>query len=207
VPNATYEEGTELVLNSENIVPGATWSDQATAGSEVFRSGPRVSLNLRVTPKARAAWEKQVYEKGALALEGGHVFEAVVAETDELEPTENPVAWSAKKWKKGERVTFLGRVLEAIPAETTEAENPTEKPAEWKDLGAEGFQWKDLGTEAANEVICTLPVEYRPAATVKDATSATVEVDAEGHVIALDEMVAATPRVYSLSYRAAGVSP
>lgn len=154
MPNATYEEGTELVLDSEAIAVGATWSEAANS-SDVFRIGPRVSVTLRTTPKVREAWKKQVYKKGELATEGGLVYEATIAETDENKPSTKPL------------------------------------------------QWKSLGTEAANKVICTLPVEYRPAAVVKDASTPTVEVKENGEVVALDALTAGTLKVYSLAFRAA----
>lgn len=97
MPKATYEEGTELVLDSEAVAVGATWSEQAN-GCDVFRLGGFVQVALRVTPKARAAWEKKKYKKGELALEGGHVYEAggaaKVAETDENKPTVKPTHWT-----------------------------------------------------------------------------------------------------------------
>lgn len=158
-PTATYEEGSEIVLDSEIIAPGATWTDEATAGSEVFRIGSKVTLALRVTPKARAAWEKKVYKLGELATEGGHTYEAKVAETDENKPS------------------------------------------------TKAAHWTDLGLSALTTVICTLPPEYRPGAVIKDATTATVEVKVNGEVVALDALTAGTAKVYTLTYRAAGVSP
>jgi archaeosine-15-forming tRNA-guanine transglycosylase len=156
MPKATYEEGTEIALDSEVIAPVGGWTDQAVAGSEVFRQGPLVQLALRVTNVARAAW-------------------------------------SAKKWKVGEYVTSGGKLYKTIKesAELTVAE---EGPTVFEEVDADPT------------CICILPAEYQPAAAVKNGTE-TVEVKANGEVLALGSLAASAAHVFELSYRAAGTSP
>ena len=161
MPKATQEAGTELIVASGTVAVGGAWADEATAGSEVFRQGPLVTLALRV--------------KNTIAVE----------------------AWKAAKWKKGEIVSKGGHLYETIVAEVEEA-----KKGDEPQLHPEEF--KDLGPATA---ICTLPPEYWPAAVVKDATTATVEVGTDGKVTALDSLTESKARVYFLVYRAAQVSP
>lgn len=90
----TFEAGTELLVDSETLTPAATWADTASTGSDVFRQGDLVTVVLRITNKPRAAWEKKKYKKGELATEGGNIYEAAVAETDEEKPTAKPADWT-----------------------------------------------------------------------------------------------------------------
>ena len=156
MPKATFEEGTELVLDQELIDPVGGWTDQATAGSEVFRLGPMVQLALRVKNVARAAWEKRKYKVGEYVTEGGKLYKTI-KESGELTVAE-------------EGPTFF-ELVNATPT-----------------------------------LICVLPVEYRPAAAVQNGT-ATVEVTAEGEVLALGSLAASAAHVYELSYRAADATP
>lgn len=155
-PTLTFEEGTELIVDQEVIATNPGFADHATAGSDVWRMGGKVTLGIRVTNVARAAWVKKTYKKGELVTEGGHTYEAIVEPTDETAPST--------------------------------------KPADWKDLGVAGT------------TICTLPPAYRPAVALVNA-AATLEVKANGEVIALDSLAEEKARAYDTSYRAATVSP
>lgn len=55
MPNATYEEGTELSLDTQVLAPAAGWADQAGGGSDVFRIGSLVTLTIRAKNAAKAA--------------------------------------------------------------------------------------------------------------------------------------------------------
>lgn len=55
MPKATYEEGTSLSLDSETVAPAVGWTDQAVAGSEVWRQGDLVLVNIRAKNAAKAA--------------------------------------------------------------------------------------------------------------------------------------------------------
>jgi hypothetical protein len=52
---ATFEEGTEIQVDSENPAYAAGWADTAATGSDVFRLGSKVTLALRVKNAAKAA--------------------------------------------------------------------------------------------------------------------------------------------------------
>lgn len=156
MPKATYEEGTEIALDSEVIAPVGGWTDQAVAGSEIFRLGSIVHVVLRVKNVARAAWEKKKYKVGEYVTEGGKLYKTIKESGELTVAEEGPT------------------VFELVNATPT--------------------------------LICVLPVEYRPAATVKDAAGA-IEITAEGAVNALGSLAASEAHVFSTTYRAAGVSP
>lgn len=54
MPNATFEEGSEVQVDSEAIAPLVGWSESAH-GSEVFRQGALVVAAFRVKNVAKAA--------------------------------------------------------------------------------------------------------------------------------------------------------
>ncbi len=156
MPTITQEEGSEIILDQEVLAPVGGWTDEATAGSDVFRRGPEVHVCLRVTNVARTAW-------------------------------------SAKKWKVGEYVTSGGKLYKLLK-ESGELTIAEEGPTVYEEVNA------------APTLVCILPVEYRPGAAVKDAAG-TVEVLANGEVLALGSLSASAAHVFDLTYRAAGVSP
>lgn len=94
MPKATFEEGTEIVLDSETVAVATGFTDHATAGSDVFRNGPRVSLGLRVTNTARKAWDKEVeYALNQMVTEGGKTYLAIKAASLNKKPSSNPTWW------------------------------------------------------------------------------------------------------------------
>lgn len=81
MPNATQEEGTEIVLDSEVVVDGTGFAD--VAPSDVIRLGPLVTLAVQIKNAARAAWaEKSKYALGALVTEGGKTYVLIKAEPE-----------------------------------------------------------------------------------------------------------------------------
>lgn len=55
MPKASFEEGTEVQLDSGAIAPAAGWTDNVGGGSDVWRHGDYVHLMLRVKNAAKAA--------------------------------------------------------------------------------------------------------------------------------------------------------
>lgn len=95
---ATYEEGTELMLASETDALNPTWSESPAGGCDLFRTGSKVTLVLRVKNAIAKAWSKKKYKEGELAVEGGKVYKAegaglVSKETDENKPSTKPTQW------------------------------------------------------------------------------------------------------------------
>lgn len=54
-PSATYEEGSEILLDQEAVALAAGWADNPAEGSDVFRQGPMVNLSVRAKNVAKAA--------------------------------------------------------------------------------------------------------------------------------------------------------
>jgi hypothetical protein len=154
MPNATFEEGSEIAVDNETLVVGTGWSEEPK-GSDVFRNGSKVQLAIRAKNVARAAWEAKKYKKGEMVTEGGKTYIAIVAETDETEPHT--------------------------------------KAADWAEV-------------AAPTLVTTLTPEYWPAVAVENG-SGTVEVKANGEVLAIGSLVAAAVHVFEVTYRANEQSP
>ncbi len=82
-PIASYEEGTEIILDREVLAPGPGFTDHANGGSDIWRHGDRVTLALRVTNAAHAAWaEKSKYALGTVVTEGGKTYVLILAEPE-----------------------------------------------------------------------------------------------------------------------------
>lgn len=79
MPTAMYEEGTELVIDSEAVALGTGWTEPA-AGSDVGRIGRMVFLALQLTNAARGAYSAETtYGAGALVTETGVTYASKAA--------------------------------------------------------------------------------------------------------------------------------
>ncbi len=87
---ATFEAGTETVVSSVDLSFQLNWLDE---GCVVYRSGPVVTVVIRAKAVEAGAWSAKKWKKGERVTEGGHTYEAIVTETDELKPTEKPTDW------------------------------------------------------------------------------------------------------------------
>jgi hypothetical protein len=95
---ATFEEGSEIVVDSETVALNPTWTEAPEKGCDLWRRGDQVTLALRVKNANAKAWKKQKYKEGELAVEGGKVYKAegaglVAKETDENKPSTKPTMW------------------------------------------------------------------------------------------------------------------
>lgn len=105
-------------------------------------------------------------------------------------------AWAEKeKYALGTLSTEGGKTYELILAEP-EAEKA-------KPTTDAGVHWREVATPT---VVCTLPVEYRPPATVT-TVDGNFTISEAGVVKATYALVAGGTKQLQLSYRAAGVSP
>lgn len=78
---ATFEEGTELIVDQETLALKTGWTDGGA--STVSRHGDTVTVSLHLAATARAPWaEKSKYALGTLVTEGGKTYVLIAAEPE-----------------------------------------------------------------------------------------------------------------------------
>lgn len=115
-PSAEFVEGSELVLDQQEIALGVGWTEPAK-GSSVTRIGSIVFLSMQVKNEAEPAYASgTTYAAKALVSESGKLYESIAGSNVGHTPS-------------------------------TDA----------------GVHWKLL--DATNDLVCTLPEQFWPAAT------------------------------------------
>jgi hypothetical protein len=90
----TFEEGTELIVDSEEPALNYGYTD---VNSAVERQGDLVMVALDFTAAARPAWvTKSKYALGAIVTEGGKTYRLIKVEeaAENEKPTTNPTFWA-----------------------------------------------------------------------------------------------------------------
>lgn len=105
-------------------------------------------------------------------------------------------AWAEKEKYALGTLTTEGGVTYVLILKEPEAEKA--KPS-----ADAGVHWEVVATPT---VVCTLPVEYRPSATVT-TEDGNFTISEAGVVKATYSLVAGATKVFQVSYRAAGISP